>query len=188
MFKKCMTIRTIAVLLMLAVLFWNVSVMATPLTKQQITVLHPDEEKAFVIGKDLFKFRQFSDGSGQDLQATEITLAANYGGFLLKKHSLNADETLYGIEGKVECVSNQMNKVIQLKAGDVAQIPAGVPYGCKGAGSESSRLLVVSPSHAFGNFIAEIGTPASQSPQATSEPDIAKVIAAAQKFGIEFLN
>jgi mannose-6-phosphate isomerase-like protein (cupin superfamily) len=192
MFKKHVTLKLVFATLMFVFLFWHSAVMAIPLSdRQQVTIFHPSEEKGFVVGKDQFKFKHFTGSSGRDaetLGTAEITLAPNYDGFLLQKHVVNVDEMLYVMQGSVECVSSQSKSAIQVKAGDIVQIPAGVPYGCKGTGSKPSRLLVVSPSSALESLIAEIGTPASKSLQATSEPDMAKVAAVAQKYGIEFLN
>jgi mannose-6-phosphate isomerase-like protein (cupin superfamily) len=158
--------------------------------RRQISVFHASPEKVFVIGKDRFKVRHYTNRSKPKLElvsTTEITLAPSYNGFLLEKHTLGVDETLYALSGRVDCIG-QTKPVIQLKPGDIAQIPAGTPYGCKAAGSEPSQLLVVSSSQALESLVTEIGTPANNTLQSSSEPDMGRVASVAQKYGIEFLN
>lgn len=190
--KKHFILKLVLATLMLVTLFYQSSVMASPLTSShQVTVFHSSPEKSFVAGKDSFKFRHFTSDAGQGaktIATAEILLAPNYDGFLLQKHVVNVDETIFVTNGDVKCFTSQPNNAIAMKAGDVIQIPAGVPYGCKASGSEPSRLLLVTSSPALENLIAEIGTPSDSQTLTTTEPNMEKVAAAAQKYGIEFLN
>lgn len=143
-------------------------------------------------GKDSFKFKHFTSGSGKNAETValaEIALAPNYDGFLLRKHVIKSDETIYAMDGDIQCsTASQPEQTVKLKVGDMLQIPAGVPYGCKALGAQPRNLLLVSSSPALENLISEIGTPSDRSTEVVAEPDMTRVSAIAQKYGIEFLN
>lgn len=192
MSRKYFFFRLVLATIMLIALFLQTPVMAFPLSEnQQVTVFHSSSEKSFFAGKDLFKFKHLTSDSGRDVETlalVEITLAPNYDGFLLKKHVIDVDESVYATNGDVQCFTGQSSQAIELKAGDMVRIPANVPYGCKSLGNQPNVLLIVSSSSALENLITEIGTPADGQAQTAAEPDMEDVSAVAQKYGINFLN
>jgi uncharacterized RmlC-like cupin family protein len=189
--KHFMTKLLLAIAMVVTVCLPTSAIAALP-TPQQVTIFHPSPEKSFMAGKDLFKFQHFTSGSGKNAETValaEITLAPNYDGFLLRKHVINANETIYAIDGDLQCsTASQPEQTVKLKAGDLLQIPAGVPYGCKALGAQPRNLLLISSSPALENLITEIGTPSDRSTKTLAEPDMTSVSAIAQKYGIEFLN
>jgi len=170
--------------------------MAAPLTsKQQIVVFHADQGKTFAVGKDLFTFKGFTSLS-QDtpkLSAVEITNAprSNPGGFLFERHVVSFPEDFYVLDGEFEFLNPPPSKAIKVNAGDIVHIPAGVPYGYKNVGTQSGRVLLVTPSQNFEAFIAEIGNEVVDTGVILSnaaQPDMGKITSAAPKYGIKFLN
>ncbi|GAA6620233.1 cupin domain-containing protein [Scytonema sp. NUACC26] len=178
---------------------------ATPLkVDRSFVVFHADREKTFAVNEDLFTFKNFKNivnrGSFEDFSVVEITNAprSSPGGFLLKKHVINVPENFYALAGEFEFFGFDPNKTTKVNAGDIVYIPAGVPYGYKNVGSEPGKILLMTPSKGFENFIEEIGTkvPKNFSPDSESvranvnqiEPSMNKIASIASKYGIEFLN
>lgn len=173
----------------------SAAVAAAP-TSQSIAVFHPGDEKTFAVGKDLFTLRNFTnavskDTSG-DFSVAEIMIAPQYGtGFLLQKHVTDVERDIYALGGKFEIFGFQRNKTIKVSSGDFIHIPAGMPYAIKNVGSEPGRILFITTSKGFENFIEEIGTPVadkSSVPSNPVEPSMEKVASVAHKYGIDFLN
>lgn len=93
--------------------------------------------------------------------------------------------------GKFELFGFQPNKTIKVNSGDIIHIPGGVSYAIKNVGSDSGRILFITPSKDFENFIEEIGTPVADKlsiPSNSIEPDMDKVASVARKYGIQFFN
>jgi uncharacterized RmlC-like cupin family protein len=189
--KHFMSKLLLAIAMVIALCLPTPVIAALP-TPQQVTVFHPSPEKSFMAGKDRFKFKHFTSGSGKNIETValaEITLAPNYDGFLLQKHVVKTDEAIYAMDGDLQCsTASQPEQTVKLKVGDMLQIPAGIPYGCKALGSQPRSLLLVSSSSALENLITEIGTPSDRPAETVTEPDMTRVSAIAQKYGIEFLN
>lgn len=191
MSERKVILKIIVIALLILTTFCPAVALASPSDRPAITVLHPSRARSFIVGKNLFKFQHFATEENAEvktLATAEITLAPNYDGFLLQKHVVDSDETIYAIDGGIQCLSSQSNTAIALRAGDVAHIPAGIPYGCKTMGSKPSKLLLVTAFPALESLIAEVGTPANNPTQATVEPNMVQVAAVAQKYGIQFLN
>jgi mannose-6-phosphate isomerase-like protein (cupin superfamily) len=176
---------------------------AAPLeTTQKITVYHATSEKNFVVSNDLFTLKPYihtdSKTNAANLSVIEITTSphSNPGGFLLQKHAVDVPEDFYIQTGEFEFLGSQPNQSIEVSAGDIVRIPAGVPYGFKNIGSEPGKVLLISPSNGLESLVAEIGTSISDSNVVSASPastnvvqtDMSKLAAIAHKYGIEFLN
>jgi quercetin dioxygenase-like cupin family protein len=76
------------------------------------------------------------------------------------------------------------DRTLLLEAGAFAFVPRRTAYGYRNAGSGTGRMLMlVSPGGIHERFLAEVGVPRADG----SPPDMGKALAAAPKYGIEFL-
>ena len=74
--------------------------------------------------------------------------------------------------------------VRSLTPGDCVFVPRGTEHGFANAGDIEGRMLaIVSPGGVWERFLAEIGDDASRAPW---QPDMARVLAVAPKYGIDF--
>lgn len=164
-------------------------------TDQSIAVFHPNKERTFAVGKDLFTFKNYtnmvSKDTSKDFSIVEITHAPRYRGFLLEKHAIDVEENFYPLEGEFEFFGFQPNQTIKVNSGDIIHVPAGMPYGYRNVGAGAGKMLLITTSKGFDNFIDEIGTPMADKPSIPSnsiQPDMNKIGAVAPKYGIEFFN
>jgi len=97
------------------------------------------------------------------------------------------DEYFYILEGEVTAQVGDTRVV--LRPGDFAFGPRGVPHGYRVTSPEPARLLMMTGDRDFAEMVRELSTPAAGDtlPQ-PSEPDIAQVVAAAARHGIEILG
>ena len=75
--------------------------------------------------------------------------------------------------------------------GEIVSVPSGVPFGFKHIGTGEGKVLVVSKSDALPKMLSEVGTLLTDKSKMTYKPrelDINKIVSAAKKNGIEFLN
>lgn len=76
------------------------------------------------------------------------------------------------------------DRTLILESGAFAFVPRGTEYGYRNTGGGTARMLMlVSPGGIHERFLAEVGAPLADG----SPPDAGKVLAAAPKYGIEFL-
>jgi quercetin dioxygenase-like cupin family protein len=92
------------------------------------------------------------------------------------------EETVYVLEGRYAFLLDE--ETLELGAGDYVFVPRGMRHAFTNIGSEPARLLLlVTPGGIHDQFFAEVGDHAARHPW---QPDIAKVLAVAPKYGIEF--
>lgn len=97
------------------------------------------------------------------------------------------DESFYVIAGSVMVVVEE--RVVTLGAGDFAFGPRGIAHGFRVVGSGDAPLLLMTTGGAFADFIHETSDPADDAAIPTSsEPDIARLLAAAERHGIAILG
>jgi mannose-6-phosphate isomerase-like protein (cupin superfamily) len=97
------------------------------------------------------------------------------------------DESFYIIEGKVTVVV--ADRAVTLGPGDYAFGPRGLPHGFRVEGTEAARMLLMTTGGTFADFILEMSEPADATSSSESrEPDLPKLIAAAEKYGITILG
>ncbi|MGB3654463.1 MAG: cupin domain-containing protein [Rivularia sp. (in: cyanobacteria)] len=170
---------------------------AAALTSQNISVFHPNYSKTVAVGREIFTYRTFNtykpfnSNTSQVISKTEITQPSKYEGLLLRKHVLQAQEEIYIIKGDFEFAFSEPEQNTQVTQGEIVSIPAGVPFGFKHIGTGEGKVLVVSRSDALPRMLSEVGTllkDESEITSKTSELDINKIVSAAKKNGIEFLN
>jgi mannose-6-phosphate isomerase-like protein (cupin superfamily) len=170
---------------------------AAALTSQNISVFHPNYSKTVAVGREIFTYRTFNtykpfnSNISQVISKTEITQPSKYEGLLLRKHVLQAPEEIYIIKGDFEFAFSEPEQNTQVTQGEIVSIPSGVPFGFKHIGTGEGKVLVVSRSDALPRMLSEVGTllkDESEITYKTNELDINKIVSAAKKQGIEFLN
>ncbi len=100
----------------------------------------------------------------------------------------NVDEAFFVLEGMfvVQVEEHQHH----LGRGDFAFVPKLIPHSFLNSGTEEGRLLIMTlPGRFHERFFTEIGESVNdlKGPLPTAPPDVAKIIAAAQRYGIEVL-
>jgi quercetin dioxygenase-like cupin family protein len=104
------------------------------------------------------------------------------GGFPPHAHRYD-DLTLVVLDGVYEVLVGERKTL--LMGGDSVRVPRGTIYGFVNPGCKPSRLLaIVTPGAIHAQFLAEVGDRAGRPPW---EADMARILAVAPKYGIEFL-
>lgn len=92
------------------------------------------------------------------------------------------DESIFVIEGRYSVLIGE--RQVDLGPGGYAFIPRGTVHAFANPGPEPARMLVVvSPGGIHEQFVDEVGDHADR---AAWEPDMAKVLSVAPKYGVEF--
>jgi quercetin dioxygenase-like cupin family protein len=97
-------------------------------------------------------------------------------------HSQRYDEeTFYVLEGRYALLLGE--QTVELSPGDYAFVPRGTVHAFTNIGSEPARMLIlVTPGGIHDTFFDEVG---EHPDVAAGEPDIARLLAVAPKYGIE---
>ncbi|MDY6896679.1 MAG: cupin domain-containing protein [Cyanobacteriota bacterium] len=170
---------------------------AAALTSQNISVFHPNYSKTVAVGREIFTYqtfntyKPFNSNTSQVISKTEITQPSEYGGLLLRKHVLQVPEEIYIIKGNFEFAFSEPEQKTKVSQGEIVSIPSGVPFGFRHIGKGEGKVVVVSRSDALPRMLSEVGyllKDESEITSRTSELDINKIVSAAKKNGIEFLN
>ena len=94
------------------------------------------------------------------------------------------DESFFLIEGAMTVVVE--DRIVELRAGDFAFGPRGVPHGFRVTGEEPVRLLLMTTGGGFADFIREASDSADAAP--AGGPDFPRLMAAAERYGIAILG
>ncbi len=131
-------------------------------------------------------FRALAADTGGAFSFFECRIAPGQGALPHIEH--NVDEAFFVLEGSfVVQVEGREN---HLGSGDFVFVPKLVPHAFRNAGAEVGRLLILTmPGGFHERFFAEIGEPAPdpEGPLPSEPFNVEKVIAAAQRYGIELL-
>ncbi|MGK7376996.1 quercetin 2,3-dioxygenase [Planococcus sp. 1R117A] len=100
----------------------------------------------------------------------------------------NEDEIFYVLEGEVAFTVGE--KTIMAKPGTFLYAPRGIAHMYKSEGTVPSRILIMLTPAGMEQFFVEASVPAEEFklPPDTVVPDMDKLMAAAQKHGIEILS
>lgn len=97
------------------------------------------------------------------------------------------DESFYVIEGSVDVVVEE--RTVTLAAGGYAFGPRGIAHGFRVTGSGPARLLLMTNSSGLADFIHEASDPAgSDGASASGQPDLGRLLAAAERHGLAILG
>jgi mannose-6-phosphate isomerase-like protein (cupin superfamily) len=142
------------------------------------------EGKSFWLLTDLHTFKLVGDDTRGSLVVAELNADFELGPPPHVHH--NADESFYILEGTFDF--SLAGQAFSAGPGAFVYLPKGVVHTHKaGAGARARALVMQSPA-GVERFIAEAGTPAtdlSHPPAAPEMSEFAKIVAIAQKHGIE---
>jgi mannose-6-phosphate isomerase-like protein (cupin superfamily) len=94
------------------------------------------------------------------------------------------DEALFVIQGRYAVLIG--DRQVELGPGGYVFIPRGTVHAFTNPGSEPARMLVlVTPGGIHEQFVAEVSDRAGRAPW---EPDMARILAVAPKYGVEFTS
>lgn len=93
------------------------------------------------------------------------------------------DESFYVISGEMTVIAGDTR--VRLGAGGYAFGPRGVPHGFRIEGTVPARILLITTSRGFAEFIAETSVPVDAAP---TPPDLAAFAAAAERHGMSILG
>lgn len=94
------------------------------------------------------------------------------------------DETFYVMEGELEFVVGE--RTFSATAGSVVYAPRGVMHGFRNVGTTPSRMVVIITPAGLEKFFEEVGEPVTDPSSPPEEPpDVERLVAVAQKYGME---
>lgn len=141
----------------------------------------------YLVAGNLLRFLARSTDTGGAYFMVE-NLAAPGAGAPMNRHPCD-DEAFYIAEGSFEFVVDGVVSI--LGAGDFVRIPNGAMHAFRNVGAAPGRMIIVNtPGTAHEGFYAEAGDampPGTRVlPAAGGPPDVAKLIAAGVRNGLEF--
>ena len=157
--------------------------MGTDEPKAAVHVAPGEGQMRWLVG-DLVTFKVLGEHtSGAFTLAEEVT--PSQGGPPPHLHT-REDETFYVVEGELEFVVG--GRTISAGAGSVVHGPRGVAHGFRNVGSAPSTMAVIIAPAGLERFFQEAGEPV-EDPSSPPEgpPDVERLVAVAQKYGIEIL-
>ncbi len=149
-------------------------------------LLRPDEGQVIQVFQERMTFKVMSaDTNG--LYTLFVNSAEPGGGSPPHIHH-QEDEAFFILEGTYEFLLGE--KTLELGPGSFLFAPRGIPHASKNVGTTRSRMLVIVSPAGLENCFAEMGQPVtdlSAPPTASGPPDIEKLVAITQKYGVEML-
>ena len=122
--------------------------------------------------------RATTDSTGGALAVLEQIAAPGTGSPYHMHH--NEDEMFYVIEGSVRFVSGERSWIAG--PGTWAFLPRDIPHGFEVAGDGPARYLLLTAPAGFDGFVQELWK------DAPAPPDMAKVMEAAGRYGLDILG
>ncbi len=96
---------------------------------------------------------------------------------------LNEDEAFYVLDGNVRFICG--DKWLSAGPGTWVYGPREIPHGFKVVGPEPARMLLMCMPAGFEKFVLELCTPLDAAP---GPPDMARLVEAASRFGVDILG
>jgi len=150
------------------------------------THVPPGRGKTFRARGDLFVFKVVGADNGDAFSLCEVWTAPAGG---VPPHiDHRDDEAFFVLEGTYDCLLGDR----RLTCGPGASFfaPRGTPHSFENVGDAPARMLVVqSPGGVIEKFMAEAWETIADAsaPPPPAEPDVARVLAAGRKYGIEMV-
>jgi len=142
------------------------------------------EGKSFWLLTDLHTFKVVGDDTNGALAVAELTAGPELGPPPHIHH--NSDESFYILEGTFDF--SLAGQAFTASAGAFVHLPKGVVHTHRAGGGTSARALVIQSPAGVEQFIEEAGkvaTDASVRPAPPELSELKKIVAIAQKHGIE---
>lgn len=149
-------------------------------------VLPPRAGETYLLAGDVVTFKAVGTETGGAYTLFEGRTAPG-GGLPPHTHQFE-EEAFFVMEGTYTFGIGE--REVELGPGGFVFGPRGVPHSFRNAGTTPGRLLtLVTPGGLFEQFTAEIGQPLPGPEGATPvvPPDVARLVAVAVKYGIDFL-
>lgn len=153
----------------------------------QITLVAPDEGRAYWLVGDLVRFKTTGAQTGGAFTAFENVTPPG-GGPPPHVHT-REDEAFLVLEGQYEFLVGE--RTLRATTGSFISAPRGIPHTFKNVGSAPGRLLVIVSPPSFDGFVAEAGEPAGDPawpPPPPGQAEIDRLMAACRKYEIEILT
>src|ERR671933_2468487 len=144
----------------------------------------PGQGKAFWLATDLHIFKATGEDTDQAFALAELVAQPQFAPPPHIHH--REDESYYILEGEFEFLDN--NRTFIVGPGSFVYLPKGRLHMHRAAGGAPARALVLVTPAGIEKFIEEAGEPATDksSPPAPPElPELERIVAIAQKYGIE---
>lgn len=144
------------------------------------------ENRAYHLLGNIIRIKANGERTNQAYSLVEITTAPGAG--TPPHRQKDDDEAFYILEGSYEFMLN--GKSLAPEPGQLLFVAKGEAHAFKNVGTSNARMLIInSPAGLHENFFAEAGDPIApnQPMPAPAAPDMARLGAAAARYGIEFL-
>ena len=151
---------------------------------QSVVHLAPDEGKSLWLATDLYTFKAVGEETDGAFALSELTAQPQFGPPPHIHH--REDESFYIWEGEFEFLDN--DRTFTTGAGSFVYLPKGRLHMHRAAGGAPAKALVLVTPAGVERFIEEAGEPATDkfsSPTPPELPEIERIVAIAQKYGIE---
>ncbi|HET7479873.1 MAG TPA: cupin domain-containing protein [Rubrobacteraceae bacterium] len=153
-------------------------------TTEHAVTHSPDGEgkTVWMVGTDLITFK----ATGEDTEgafALFDSLVLPGGGPPPHIHHRES-ESFYVLEGRFEFLAE--NGWIKAAPGSFVHVPKGTLHTLKNAGEGVGRLLTLAMPAGLDRFFEEAGEPGTDVSTPPGPPDVEKLLATAERYGIEF--
>ena len=140
--------------------------------------------KSLWLMSDLFTFKVVGEDTNGAFSLAEVTAGAEVGPPPHIHH--REDESFYVLEGAFEFSVG--SRAFTAGAGSFVYLPKGLVHMHRAAGGASAKAVVMYTPAGVERFIEEAGRPAtdvSAAPGPPEPPELERIVAVAQKYGIE---
>lgn len=151
---------------------------------QSATHLSSNEGTSFWLTTDLQTFKAVGQDTNEAFALSELTAYPEFGPPPHIHH--REDESFYILEGQFEFLDN--DRTFTAGAGSFVYLPKGRLHMHRAAGDAPARALVLVTPAGIEKFIEEAGEPAtdvSSPPPPPEMPELERIVAVAQKYGVE---
>jgi quercetin dioxygenase-like cupin family protein len=151
---------------------------------QSAAHVSPGEGSSFWLTTDLHTFKAVGEGTNGAFALAELTSQPQFGPPPHIHH--REDESYYILEGEFEFLLE--DRTFTAGAGSFVYLPKGRLHMHLAAGNTPARALVLVTPAGIEKFIEEAGEPAvdgSSPPPSPELPELERIVAIAQKYGIE---
>lgn len=151
------------------------------------TYVKKNQGKALWVLGSLFDIKASGSDTGGALTVVEMTFAP--GQPAAPPHRHDCGEAVYVLEGKVRY--HIENQFVDAEAGDFLFFPKGTLEWVENATSTPAKALVIYTGPSMAEFFSEVGDPATSRtlpPRSTEPPNLARIVAAAKRHGLEVVQ
>lgn len=151
--------------------------------EQTVTYLPPGEGRSvWMVGTDLITFKATGEDTNGEFVLFE-SLVLPGGGPPPHIHRRES-ESFYVLEGRFEFLAG--DRWIQAAPGSFVHVPKDSPHTLKNAGDSVGKLLTLAVPAGLERFFEEAGEPGTDVSSPPGPPDVEKLLATAERYGIEF--